>query len=107
MTSSGILGPCATLNDALSILHAMRREPDPTKAADASAALPMTKHCQRTAPAAAWAGYLGRAARPRAPGTGLKPDAIGAPRRTRSTCQNRFDAAVRPARGHPSVAAHH
>ena len=28
VTSSGILVPCATLNDALSILHATRREPE-------------------------------------------------------------------------------
>ena len=26
VTSSGVLGPCATLNDALSILHVTRRE---------------------------------------------------------------------------------
>ena len=83
---------------------------DVTKAAGAVAALPTAKNQfqQLHGPVISAA-----AARPRAPDTGLKPDAIGAPRRTRSTRQKQVRRravpnaiAAAPHQANPSAAAH-
>ena len=66
---------------------------DLTKAAGAVAALPTAKNQRQQLHGPA---ISAAAARPRAPGTGLKPDAIGAPRRTRSTRQKQVRRRAAP-----------